>query len=121
MYTAEVATEAEKWIEYLGPRIKEKGFELVNVELYIRLDEDKDCLYYLVERKNQTLFWLEDFETDSLGLPEVVSPSHLSKSLGQDILLSYLRVLKERNLKPSIGPTLTAFLLTSVACLKPPS
>lgn len=81
MYTVEVAAEVEKWIEHLAPGIKEKGVELLDVELYIRLDEDKDCLYYVLNRKDQTLFWLEDFETDSLGLPEVVSPSHLSKPL----------------------------------------
>jgi len=81
MYAADIAAEAERWIEYLTPRIKEKGVELVHVELYIRLDDEKDCLYYAINRKDQTLFWLEDFETDSLGLPEVVSPSHLRTQL----------------------------------------
>lgn len=71
--------EAEKWIDRLTPQIKEKEAELANVELCIRIDEDADCLYYVINKKNQTLFWLEDYETNSLGLDDVVSPAHLSK------------------------------------------
>jgi hypothetical protein len=80
MYTSEVAAEAEKWIERLTLGIKARGIELANAELYIRIDEDKDCLYYGVDKRAQTLFWIDDYETEDLGLPSAVSPSHLSRS-----------------------------------------
>lgn len=79
IYTPNVAAEAEKWIDLLTWRIKERKIELADVELCIRIDEDKDCLYYVVDRRDRMLFWLEDYETADLGLDDVVSPAHLSK------------------------------------------
>ncbi|KXN90291.1 hypothetical protein AN958_04324 [Leucoagaricus sp. SymC.cos] len=77
MYSPEIATEAEKWIDQLTIKIKEKGIDLASAELYIRIDEDSDCLYYGVDKRDQTLFWIEEYGTEELGFPPVVSPSHL--------------------------------------------
>jgi hypothetical protein len=38
-----------------------------------------DCFYYVVDRQAQTIFWIDDLSTEDVGLPPVVSPSHLSK------------------------------------------
>ncbi|KAF5357044.1 hypothetical protein D9756_006505 [Leucocoprinus leucothites] len=77
LYTPEIATEAAKWVDHLTVKIKEKGVDLANTELYIRIDEDLDCLYYGVDKRDRTLFWIDDYETEQLGLPPVASPSHL--------------------------------------------
>ncbi|KAJ3567646.1 hypothetical protein NP233_g6228 [Leucocoprinus birnbaumii] len=77
LYTPEIATEAEKWINHLTTRIKEKGMDLANAELYIRIDDDLDCLYYGVDKRDQVLFWVEDYDTEDIGLKSVASPSHL--------------------------------------------
>jgi hypothetical protein len=80
IYTAEIASEAEKWIQHITSEAETTGRDLTNVELYIRTDENLDCFYYIVDRQAQALFWINDsLTTEDVGLPHVVSPSHLSK------------------------------------------
>ena len=79
MYSVDIATEAEKWIADLAPRIQAKKLDLTAVELYIHIDDEMNCHYYIVDRKNQSLFWVSEYDTDDLGLPDAVSASHLSE------------------------------------------
>lgn len=81
MYSSEVAAETEKWIQHLCAQMTEKEMNFADLELCIRVDDDNDCLYYIVDKRNRTLLWLNDFNTDELDLPDVVSPSHLRMAL----------------------------------------
>jgi hypothetical protein len=96
--TAEIASEAEKWIQHITFEVGKKGRDFTNVELYIRIDENMDCFYYVVDRQAQTLFWIKDLMTEDVGLPPVVSPSHLSK-LVRDIPLCYAQGCTETALE----------------------
>jgi hypothetical protein len=79
VYTAKIVSEIEKWIERITVLVKKKKTDLRNLELYIRLDDIMDCFYYVVDRQAQALFWVDDLSTEDVGLPPVVSASHLSK------------------------------------------
>jgi hypothetical protein len=87
IHTPDIANEAEKWIDFITGKVKEKNMNLATVELYIRIDEDMDCLYYLVNKNTQTLFWLDDYDTEQLGLAPAASPSHLSMTLLAPLLI----------------------------------
>ncbi|KAF5310805.1 hypothetical protein D9619_008043 [Psilocybe cf. subviscida] len=49
------------------------------VELYVQPDYSGDdiCWYYLVDHATQVAFWLEEIDTDELGLQESSSESHM--------------------------------------------
>ncbi|THU95142.1 hypothetical protein K435DRAFT_859854 [Dendrothele bispora CBS 962.96] len=49
--------------------------------------QDDDCLYYFVNHTVRTQFWLEEVQTDELGIPDYDSPSHL-RSNAISLLLS---------------------------------
>lgn len=49
------------------------------VELFIQL-EGSGCAYYFVDHFSRTEFWLDQFDTDEVGLPHVASEEHLSES-----------------------------------------
>ncbi len=48
MYAAEITTKAEKWIEHLGSHIKERGFELANVDFTFALTRTKTVCIILL-------------------------------------------------------------------------
>ncbi|EKM76801.1 hypothetical protein AGABI1DRAFT_108633 [Agaricus bisporus var. burnettii JB137-S8] len=84
IHDAKIISEVEKWIERITLQIKNKKTELINVELYIRIDENLDCYYYVVDRQAQSLFWTENLTTEDVGLPPVASPSHLRAALEKE-------------------------------------
>jgi hypothetical protein len=47
------------------------------MELFLELSSD-ECLYYLIDDSSRTVFWPEAVDTESVGLPDSVSASHLS-------------------------------------------
>ncbi|PPQ98173.1 hypothetical protein CVT26_003219 [Gymnopilus dilepis] len=77
MYASDIADKISAWATEVEKRAKEKGFPLApSVELYLQVD-DEDCNYFFIDHVTQTVFWLEEYQTSDLGLPSVVSPSHL--------------------------------------------
>lgn len=117
IYTPEIASEAEKWIEYITFKVKEKKNGLTNLEIYIRIDDILDCLYYVVDKQEQTIFWVDDYSTEDLGLPPVVSPSHLSK-LNLRVCVFRLIYIQEPRSKRNSGSILIVSLLILADCLR---
>ncbi|KAF9031141.1 hypothetical protein BDP27DRAFT_1409897 [Rhodocollybia butyracea] len=58
--------------------VKKKNIPISNaLELYLMI-EDTGCAYYFVDHASQSQFWLEQVQSDELGIPDVDSPSHLN-------------------------------------------
>ena len=119
IYSTEIAPEAEKWIQYITSEVETMGRDLTNVELYIRTNEDLDCFYYIVDRRAQALFWINNSPTtEDVGLPRVVSPSHLSKCV-LDVYISHAQGCAQKlRWRRNFGNTLIASLLTLEGCKK---
>ncbi|KAJ7266920.1 hypothetical protein B0H12DRAFT_1098818 [Mycena haematopus] len=49
----------------------------VELELFLKI-EDENCAYYLVDHSTHAESWLENIDTDDLGLPPAVSVSQLN-------------------------------------------
>ncbi|KAF9444230.1 hypothetical protein P691DRAFT_778396 [Macrolepiota fuliginosa MF-IS2] len=81
IYESNVAEEVQSWIDHLVSEIQKKEIEPTDLELCIRVDDDKDCLYYIVRKSDQTIFWLEDYKIDEIGHDRVVSSTHLRTAL----------------------------------------
>ncbi|KAJ7240437.1 hypothetical protein C8J57DRAFT_1370797 [Mycena rebaudengoi] len=77
LYRPDILDKAVRWIQKIEDRIADKSIAISDqTELFIKI-EDEDCAYYLVDHTTNSQFWLEDIETDDLGLPPVVSTSQL--------------------------------------------
>ncbi|KAI0327219.1 hypothetical protein GY45DRAFT_1327922 [Cubamyces sp. BRFM 1775] len=50
-------------------------------EIYLLPYDDEDCGYYIVDHATHTVSWLEAVDLDQLGIPDVVSDSHLRYAL----------------------------------------
>ncbi|TFK34467.1 hypothetical protein BDQ12DRAFT_689652 [Crucibulum laeve] len=78
LYNPEVATSVTRWINHILELLAEKSIIVhENVELFIRIDADQDCLYYFVDNTSHTVFWIERYDTSQLNLGTVASTSHL--------------------------------------------
>lgn len=78
LYSSEINSRVCEWVREIERTISEKSITVTkNVDLVLQLDGE-DCYYYLANHDSQSLFWLEAFDTASLGLLPVASPSHLS-------------------------------------------
>ncbi|CAK5274682.1 unnamed protein product [Mycena citricolor] len=65
------------WVERIERLAAQRAFPISDAnELFIKLEGD-DCEYYLVDHATRALAWLEDVQTEDLGLPPVVSTSQL--------------------------------------------
>lgn len=79
MYDPDTAEKVCAWAAEVERQAANQGLQLNrNVELFLEIYED-DCNYYLVDRATETLFWLMEYTTTELGLPPVISDSHLSE------------------------------------------
>ncbi|KAF7355801.1 hypothetical protein MVEN_00908200 [Mycena venus] len=78
LYHLETLEKVTRWIERIDDLIASKNFPVSDqLELFIKM-EDEDCAYYFVDHATQAEAWLEDIDTDDLGLPPVVSLSQLN-------------------------------------------
>ncbi|KAF7325559.1 hypothetical protein MKEN_00405400 [Mycena kentingensis (nom. inval.)] len=69
------------WIYLVKKMIPLAGIVVTpNVELFLQ-PEDGGCGYYLVDHATRTQFWLEKCDTETLGLPDLVSQPHLRLAL----------------------------------------
>jgi hypothetical protein len=54
------------------------GYELDKCDLCIRVDApSSQCYYYLVDHSNRKVFWLHDESSETIGLQDAVSETHL--------------------------------------------
>ncbi|KAF7325836.1 hypothetical protein MKEN_00434300 [Mycena kentingensis (nom. inval.)] len=66
------------WVKQIEDRASAADFALSDsLELFVKLEED-DCAYYFVDHATRAQFWMDDVDTEELGLPDVVSISHLN-------------------------------------------
>ncbi|KAJ7211366.1 hypothetical protein GGX14DRAFT_624528, partial [Mycena pura] len=78
LYRTEVLDKVLHWVKKIEDIAAERNFPLSGqVELFIKL-EDEDCAYYIVDHATRAQSWMEDVDTDDLGLPPVVSVSQLN-------------------------------------------
>ncbi|KAI0947947.1 hypothetical protein AcW1_009577 [Taiwanofungus camphoratus] len=79
LYSPEVQEKISYWIQRINDLLLGNKISLPEtVELFLELDDTTDsCLYYFVDHATRTEFWLEETPMDLLGLPLVVSDSHL--------------------------------------------
>ncbi|THU87596.1 hypothetical protein K435DRAFT_681443, partial [Dendrothele bispora CBS 962.96] len=74
MYSPGPMAKLLDWVSRIEITLEEKNIPLSeSTELFVMLQED-DCLYYHTVR---TQFWLEEVQTDKLGIQDYDSPSHL--------------------------------------------
>ncbi|KAJ7785164.1 hypothetical protein DFH07DRAFT_1054549 [Mycena maculata] len=77
LYHPETLESACLWIDYIRDMFLGAKVDVSReTELFIKLEED-GCAYYFVEHSTRTQFWLETSSTEKLGLPAVLSTSHL--------------------------------------------
>lgn len=78
LYSTEIITKVCYWVAFIEAMIVAKSMTVTeSVELVLQLDGD-DCFYYLANHDTQSLFWIDNYDTEDLGLLPVASPSHLS-------------------------------------------
>jgi len=81
LYSSEIDSRIREWVIAIETMIFEKSIAVTkNVDLVLQLDGE-DCYYYLANHDSQSLFWLDRYDTDDLGLLPVASPSHLKQAL----------------------------------------
>ena len=69
------------WVNYIQALALEKDIVFSeHTEIFVQLD-DTDCQYYIIDDNTMTVFWLEIYDSDDLGLLPVVSRSHMSLQL----------------------------------------
>lgn len=81
LYRPETLAKVTCWVKRIEDLMSNKKIPISNqLELFIKIEEE-DCAYYFVDHSTHAESWLEDTNTDDLGLPPVVSLSQLSKWL----------------------------------------
>jgi hypothetical protein len=77
MYQSAVLERVCAWILYIEARLSEKKVQISSeIELFVKTDAS-NCDYYFVDHAKRSQVWLDICSTQDLGLPPVVSPSHL--------------------------------------------
>jgi hypothetical protein len=81
LYRPETLDRVTRWIKKIEDMVADKDFPVSDqLELFIKI-EDEDCAYYFVDHATHAESWMEEIDTDDLGLPPVVSVSQLSQWL----------------------------------------
>jgi hypothetical protein len=79
LYRPDIMKNLCRWIEHIESLLSDAEMTISeDIELFLEL-EGENCAYYFVDHATCAQFWMESLETDQLGLPPVVSTSHLSK------------------------------------------
>ncbi|KAF8134697.1 hypothetical protein K438DRAFT_1997638 [Mycena galopus ATCC 62051] len=77
LYGPETFETTRRWIEHIECLLSDANITISgDIELFVELD-GPNCAYYFVNHATCAQFWLENGDTDSLGLPTVTSASQL--------------------------------------------
>ncbi|KAJ7810555.1 hypothetical protein B0H13DRAFT_542756 [Mycena leptocephala] len=77
LYRPDIMENLCRWIEHIESLLSDAEMTISkDIELFLEL-EGENCAYYFVDHATCAQFWMESLETDQLGLPPVVSTSHL--------------------------------------------
>jgi hypothetical protein len=78
VYVPENAERLQHWLKHVQALLITRRITInSSIELYLRLDDEGDCCYYLVDHNSHKEFWLQDLDTELLCIGPVVSRSHL--------------------------------------------
>jgi hypothetical protein len=80
LYRPEIMDKISSWTFKVEEALQIKGIKPTStMELFLEPREDlESCGYYLVDHSTRSEFWIDQVSTELLGLPPVVSTSHLS-------------------------------------------
>ncbi|KAI0034719.1 hypothetical protein K488DRAFT_44984, partial [Vararia minispora EC-137] len=83
---ATLAHHLDAWAGLVSELAREHEHLLhAGVELFLEPDlSDNSCSYYFVDHEMRTVFWLDAYETNQLGLPPSFSGQHLKLSIQQN-------------------------------------
>jgi len=77
LYRRETFETACRWIAHIECLLSDVEVTISgDIELFVELEE-QNCAYYFVDHATCAQFWLENSDTDRLGLPPVTSTSQL--------------------------------------------
>ncbi len=80
LYNSENMRKLSFWLTMIEALCEERQIVIHSgVELFIQLEEF-GCAYYFVDHFSRTEFWLDEADTNEIGLPQVASEEHLSES-----------------------------------------
>ncbi|KAF7426193.1 hypothetical protein PC9H_008560 [Pleurotus ostreatus] len=83
LYNSENMQKMSFWLKWIEVLCEERQIAIhPGVELFIQLEES-GCAYYFVDHLSRTEFWLDQFDTDDMGLPQVASEEHLKLALNE--------------------------------------
>ncbi|KAG5726407.1 hypothetical protein E4T56_gene9944 [Termitomyces sp. T112] len=109
VYDPNLMEKVERCIKAIEYFVLQKQIVLPdNVELFIQI-EGNDCSYYLIDHHSHMQFWLDDLETNEMGIDMVTSPSHLGLALQElywihvEYFPTHLKSLAPRVLEDLIG------------------
>ncbi|KAJ3935810.1 MAG: hypothetical protein NXY57DRAFT_957825 [Lentinula lateritia] len=78
IYTPEILDNVLFWVKLIEAILTEKNIPILpTIELFV-LIEETGCAYYFIDHGSRSQFWLDSIQSEDLGIPDVVSPSHLS-------------------------------------------
>jgi hypothetical protein len=81
LYNSDLQDKVSHWVDLIEQEMTAKQLVFAGrVELYVKIEDD-NCYYYFVDHDSQTLFWMENYDSERLELPPVVSSSHLKTVL----------------------------------------
>ncbi|KAJ7713702.1 hypothetical protein B0H16DRAFT_1667299 [Mycena metata] len=81
LYQPETLDKVTHWIKKIEDIAAGKNFPISeHLELFIKI-EGEGCAYYFVDHNTRAQSWMDDIDTDALGLPPVVSVSQLNLCL----------------------------------------
>ena len=80
-----VRAAADNWTRFLQQYAIDRSVAMppqAETELYIDIDDDlESCRYYFIDHSDRTVFWLDQQDSDDLGLPMTSSENHLGRSI----------------------------------------
>lgn len=77
MLDSTIQAEVLEAIEVVDEKVADHKAALSDtVEVYINLDGDNTCGYYLIDHSLRVQFWLDEVDTDELYLPPSASEEH---------------------------------------------
>ncbi|KAI0356092.1 hypothetical protein OH77DRAFT_1424414 [Trametes cingulata] len=83
MYSTAVQEKVMRFAGAVAKVLEMKQISLPDsTEVYLSPSEDEEeCYYYIADHASHALSWLEEVDLDQLGIPDVVSESHLRYAL----------------------------------------
>jgi hypothetical protein len=84
LFDPETMKQITHWVNVFYERLTDEQIALSDsTDLFLQLGdpgEPESCGYYFIDHDKRTMFWIDSFDPENLGLSHVTSTSHLSGS-----------------------------------------